>query len=125
MDGGVNIFLFIGTHHAGSKAGTGDSNMEASTTARLVYKPASTSTGARSAGLGQLGLDQLSGYQGDCLFLLDGFPQRIATAHTDDRLILQLSADDQVVAPWRPKNTRNQAETGPNQVETDQTGGHQ
>ena len=116
MGGGVNMFLLIGTHHAGSKAGTGDSNMEASTTARLVYKPASTSTGARSAGLGQLGLDQLSGYQGDCLFLLDGFPQRIATAHTNDSIILQLPPGRKVVAPWRTKTKQNQVETSQNQL---------
>ncbi|MFN8495669.1 MAG: FtsK/SpoIIIE domain-containing protein [Caldilineaceae bacterium] len=116
MGGGVNLFLMIGTHLAGSKTGTGDSNMEASATARLIYKPASASTGARSAGAGQLGLEQLSGYQGDCLLLLDGYPQRIATAHTDDRLIAQLPASDPVVAPWRRATSKNRPATSENRL---------
>jgi DNA segregation ATPase FtsK/SpoIIIE-like protein len=60
MGGGVNLFQFIGTQHAGSKSGTGGSDIEDNLTARIVYKPASASSGARSAGLGGLGLDQLS-----------------------------------------------------------------
>lgn len=101
MGGGVQIFLFIGTHHAGSKAGTGDSNLEASATARIVYKPSSATTGSRSAGAGGLGLDLLSNHQGDCLFLLDGYPSRIATGYTDDRLIVQLPIGNGVSTPWQ------------------------
>jgi hypothetical protein len=121
MGGGVNLFQMIGTHHAGSKAGTGDTNLEASATARLVYKPSSTSTGARSAGVGGLGLEALSNHKGDCLLLLDGYPIRVATGYTDDRLIAQLPAGDGVVAPWRgfeqPTEQQEQAETGQNNGE--------
>lgn len=117
MGGGVNLFLMIGTHHAGSKAGTGDSNLEASATARLVYKPASTSTGTRSAGAGQLGLDELSAYKGDCLLILDGFPHRIATAHTDDCLITQLPVGNGgVVPPWRKQTSQQQPATSEHQL---------
>jgi hypothetical protein len=135
MGGGVNLFQLIGTHHAGSKAGTGDSNLEASATARIVYKPSSTSTGSRSAGTGGLALDLLSSHKGDCLFILDGQPRRVATAHTDDRVILRLPAGNGVVTPWsiqredegtigsplsdqnRTVTTSNQAQISQNQVE--------
>jgi hypothetical protein len=125
MGGAVHLFLFIGTHHAGSKAGTGDSNMEASATARIVYKPSSVTTGARSAGVGRLGLDLLSSHKGDCLFLLDSYPTRIATGHTADHVIAQLAAGKGVVAPWQvreqPTEQPEQSETGQNSPEQPST----
>jgi hypothetical protein len=101
MGGGVHLFQFISTQHAGSKAGTGGSDIEDNITARVVYKPSSASSGARSAGLGGLGLDSLSAHKGDCLLIVDGYAKRIATAHTEDAQIFQLSQGNEVVTPWR------------------------
>jgi hypothetical protein len=118
MGGGVRLFQFIGTQHAGSKAGTGGSDIEDNITARVVYKPSSASSGARSAGLGGLGLDNLSAHKGDCLFIVDGYVRRIATAHTEDSLILQLSQGNEVAAPWR---AQEQPEEHAAQSEASQT----
>lgn len=90
MGGGVNLFQLIGTQHAGSKSGTGGSEVEDNITVRVVYKPSSATAGARSAGVGGLGLEQLSGRKGDALLVLDGHPMRVATGYTSDRVIVQL-----------------------------------
>jgi hypothetical protein len=66
---------------------------------RVVYKASSATAGARAAGAGGLGLDQLSGRRGDALFVADRV-ERIATGFADDRLIAQLPAADWGPKPW-------------------------
>ena len=72
-----------------------------------------------------MGLDLLSNHKGDCLFLLDGYPTRIATGHTADHVIVQLAAGKGVGAPWQvreqPTEQPEQAETGQNSPEQPST----
>jgi hypothetical protein len=121
MGGGVNVFLWLGTQDAGAKAATGGMSVEANLTARLVYKPATATAAARAAGTGQLGLDQLSQHRGDCLFILDGVPTRIATGHVDDGTVVQLpSGDGAGCRPWLEHTTRNRQTTDRNRPQPGQ-----
>jgi DNA segregation ATPase FtsK/SpoIIIE-like protein len=58
MGGGLGLFLFVGTHDAGSKRGTGGADVEANITARVVFKSSSATTAARAAGAGGLGVER-------------------------------------------------------------------
>lgn len=98
---GVGVHLLAGTQAAGSKAGSGGELIEANITARVVYKPASKATAARNAGQGGMDLDQLSSAKGDAVLLVDGYPERIATALAHDSEIATLP-QGRVNATWRP-----------------------
>jgi hypothetical protein len=98
---GVGVHLLAGTQAAGSKAGSGGELIEANITARVVYKPASKATAARNAGQGGMDLDQLSSAKGDAVLLVDGYPERIATALATDAEIATLP-QGRIAATWRP-----------------------
>ena len=98
---GVGVHLLAGTQAAGSKAGSGGELIEANITARVVYKPASKATAARNAGQGGMDLDQLSSAKGDAVLLVDGYPERIATALAHDAEIATLP-QGRIAATWRP-----------------------
>ena len=105
------LFLMIGTHQAGSRSGMASTLVDDNVACRVVYKASTSTAGARAAGVGGLGLDQLSGRRGDALFVADQVA-RIATGFADDRLILQLPAADWGSKPWASRvaarsNTRS------------------
>jgi len=87
---GVGIHALLGTQALGSNAGSGGQLVESNVTARIVYRPASKATGARNAGSGGLATDDLSTLPGDAVLLVDGHPERIATARCDDVTVLTL-----------------------------------
>jgi hypothetical protein len=93
------LFLMIGTHQAGSRSGMASTLVDDNVACRVVYKASTSTAGARAAGVGGLGLDQLSGRRGDALFVADQVA-RIATGFADDRLIAQLRAADWGSKPW-------------------------
>ena len=96
---GLGIYQLIGTQGAGSKATTGGQAVEDNITARIVYRPASTTAGARAAGRGGVGADALTGNHGDALLIIDDRVRRIATGLSDDRAIMQLP-DGPDHRPW-------------------------
>lgn len=116
MGAGVGLFQLIGTQDAGSKRGTGGSDVEANITARVVYRAASATTAARAAGAGGLGIEDLSGHKGDALLLVDGHPARIATGLSDDRLVTLLPSGDSGPPPWSNRSIERpgRARTGEN-----------
>jgi DNA segregation ATPase FtsK/SpoIIIE-like protein len=65
LGGGLGVFQIIGTQDAGSKHGTGGPWVEANVTARVIYRPATRTEGARASGATAEGLEQLSGRKGD------------------------------------------------------------
>lgn len=99
MGRGLRLFLMIGTQQAGSRSGMASTLVDDNVACRVVYKASSATAGARAAGAGGLGLDQLSGRRGDALFVADRV-ERIATGFADDRLIAQLPAADWGSKPW-------------------------
>ena len=99
MGRGLRLFLMIGTQQAGSRSGMASTLVDDNVACRVVYKASSATAGARAAGAGGLGLDQLSGRRGDALFVADRV-ERIATGFADDRLIAQLPAADWGPKPW-------------------------
>jgi DNA segregation ATPase FtsK/SpoIIIE-like protein len=101
LGGGLGVFQIIGTQDAGSKHGTGGPRVEANVTARVIYRPATRTEGARASGTTAEGLEQLSGRKGDALMSVGGHCLRVATGYADDRLIVQLPQGKCVVAPWR------------------------
>ena len=116
MGAGVGLFQLIGTQDAGSKRGTGGSDVEANITARVVYRASSATGAARAAGAGGLGIEDLSGHKGDALLLVDGHPSRIATGLSDDRLVALLPSGDSGPPPWskRSQERPGTARTGEN-----------
>jgi hypothetical protein len=99
---GLRLFLMLGTQQAGSKSGMGSTLIDDNVACRVVYRSSSATAGARAAGAGGLGLDQLSARRGDALFVADRV-ERIATGFADDRLIAQLPAADWGPKPWSAK----------------------
>jgi len=110
---GQGMHLFVGTQEAGSKRGTGDNSVENNVTARFVYRIANSQAASRAAGRGGVGVDQLSGEKGDCLFILHGNSRRVATGYVDDELFGVLPSGVEP-APWteivavEENNRRNQ-----------------
>ena len=100
MGGGVGIYQMIGTQDAGSKRGTGGTDVEANITARIVYRASSATSAARATGQSSEGIEMLSGHRGDGLLIIDGDVRRIATAYADDREIIQLPSGLVAEAPW-------------------------
>lgn len=96
---GLRLFLMLGTQQAGSKSGMGSTLIDDNVACRVVYRSSSATAGARAAGAGGLGLDQLSARRGDALFVADRV-ERIATGFADDRLVAQLPAADWGPKPW-------------------------
>lgn len=101
MGAGLGVHLLAGTQEAGSKRGTGGAGVENNATARILYRSSSASAGARAAGQGGAGLEDLSSARGDALLLIDGESVRVATGLADDREIALLPAGWRMVAPWR------------------------
>lgn len=117
----AGLFTFIGTQQAGSKTGTGSTVVEDNVTARVVYRASSATSGARAAGAGKMGVEQLSGAKGDALLIVDDQVDRIATGFADDRILALLPAGEGSPRPWAnrsnlaierhrtPQNARNGA----------------
>ena len=114
------VFLWLGTQDAGSKRGTAGADNWV--TARVVYRPASKTAGARAAGAGGLDLDLLTTQKGDAVLVTDT-TIRIATGHVeDDRVQLLGTGGTQTEQrPWT-KNNPEPAGTGKNQAEQPRTG---
>jgi hypothetical protein len=108
---GLGVHLLAGTQEAGSTRGSGGGGVETNMTAKILYKPSSSSTGARNAGQKGVGLHELTAAKGDALLLVDGYGQRIATGFADDRDILQLPTDNCLLAPWREQTLVGDAST--------------
>ena len=124
MGRGLRLFLMIGTQQAGSRSGMASTLVDDNVACRVVYKASSATAGARAAGAGGLGLDQLSGRRGDALFVADRV-ERIATGFADDRLILQLPAADWGPKPWSGRSSTRSIERSKAPIErarTDQNG---
>jgi len=121
MGAGLGFHLLAGTQAAGTKKGSGGTGVESNITARVLYKPASSTTGARNAGMGGVSLDQLSGAKGDAILIVDGYTTRIATAYVNDQDILQLPANEKEKPPWLSsglaQTAANHAETSVNQFQ--------
>jgi hypothetical protein len=108
---GLGVHLLAGTQEAGSTRGSGGGGVETNMTAKVLYKPSSSSTGARNAGQKGVELHALTAAKGDALLLVDGYGQRIATGFADDRDILQLPTDNCLLAPWRAQTPVADAST--------------
>lgn len=115
------LFLMIGTHQAGSRSGMASTLVDDNVAARIVYKASTATAGARAAGVGGLGLDQLSGRRGDALFVADQVA-RIATGFADDRLILQLPAADWGRKPWAGRSATRSDDPSTRSIERPRTG---
>ena len=121
---GLRLFLLLGTQQAGSRSGMASTLVDDSVACRVVYRASSATAGARAAGVGGLGLDQLSGRKGDALFVADDRVERIATGFADDRLVAQLPAADWGPKPWasRSSNRSKAAIERPRTGQNDQNG---
>lgn len=82
----AGLYSFIGTQQAGSKTGIGSTVVEDNITARIVFRSSSATSGARAAGAGKIGAEQLSGAKGDALLIVDDravallpHPRRVAS----------------------------------------------
>ena len=121
MGRGPRLFLMIGTQQAGSRSGMASTLVDDNVACRVVYKASSATAGARAAGAGGLGLDQLSGRRGDALFVADRV-ERIATGFADDRLIAQLPAADWGSKPWSGRSATRSSERSTSSIERPRTG---
>ncbi len=118
MGGGAGMHLLITTQNTG-RAGGLTQRIEANLTARLVFGAADAAAAARFAGAGGSGADAVGMTPGDALLIVDGTPQRVATARADDRLIVQLPAGT-TPPPW---NRQNRTHPTPYGEGTPPTGG--
>lgn len=116
------LFLMIGTHQAGSRSGMASTLVDDNVACRVVYRASTSTAGARAAGVGGLGLDQLSGRRGDALFVADDQVKRIATGFADDRLILQLPAADWGAKPWAGRSATRSGDRSNRAIERPRTG---
>ena len=121
MGRGLRLFLMIGTQQAGSRSGMASTLVDDNVACRVVYKASSATAGARAAGAGGLGLDQLSGRRGDALFVADRV-ERIATGFTDDRLVAQLPAANWGRKPWVGRSATRSSERSNAAIERPRTG---
>lgn len=102
MGGGAGMHLLITTQTTG-RAGGLTQRIEGNLTARLVFGAADAAAAARYAGAGGSGADAVGVTPGDALLIVDGTPQRVATARADDRLIALLPAGT-TPPPWPRQN---------------------
>lgn len=116
------LFLMIGTHQAGSRSGMASTLVDDNVACRVVYRASTSTAGARAAGVGGLGLDQLSGRRGDALFVADDQVKRIATGFADDRLILQLPPADWGSKPWAGRSATRSGDRANRAIERPRTG---
>ena len=113
------VFLWLGTQDAGSRKGTAGADNWI--TARVVYRPASKTAGARAAGSGGLDLDLLTTQKGDAVLVTDT-TIRIATGHVEDGQVQLLGTGNRSEQrPWT-KNNPEPAGTRKNQEEQPRTG---
>lgn len=119
---GPRLFLLLGTQQAGSRSGMASTLVDDSVACRVVYRASSATAGARAAGAGGLGLDQLSGRKGDALFVADDRVERIATGFADDRLVAQLPAADWGPKPWATRSSTRSAGRSNLAIERPRTG---
>lgn len=108
MGGGLGIHLLLSSQTTG-KAGGLTQGIEQNLAARLIYGAADAAAGARSAGSGGLQVETVGIAPGDCLLVLDGQPQRVATGLCQNTAIAQLPAGEQA-RPWQKQNRPKQAE---------------
>lgn len=98
----VNLYIFATTQTTGRRGGVGD--LEHNFATRLVFGAADASAAARFAGSANTGADRVGRTKGDALLIIDGQPQRVATARCDDAWLLSAlpprSAADWPI-PWR------------------------
>lgn len=116
------LFLVIGTHQAGSRSGMASTLVDDNVACRVVYRASTSTAGARAAGVGGLGLDQLSGRRGDALFVADDQVKRIATGFADDRLVAQLPAADWGSKPWAGRSATRSGDRSNRAIERPGTG---
>ena len=119
---GLRLFLMLGTQQAGSRSGMASTLVDDAVACRVVYRASSATAGARAAGAGGLGLDQLSGRKGDALFVADDRVERIATGFADDRLILQIPAADWGPKPWAGRSATRSGDPSTRSIERPRTG---
>lgn len=100
----AGLYTFIGTQQAGSKTGTGSTIVEDNITARIVFRSSSATSGARAAGAGKIGVEQLSGAKGDALLIVDDLVARIATGFVDDRAVALLPTREGSLRPWASRS---------------------
>lgn len=116
--GAVGIYLMVATQFAGSRAGSGGVAMEANILAKVMYRAASNTQAAQSAGRGGVGLDQLSGAKGDAVLILDSSEQRLATAYLPETFWARHrpvgeGARAQNTRPWRQNGAAPRQARGP------------
>jgi hypothetical protein len=108
---GLGFHLWIGTQDAGSKRGTGGTAIDNNATARLVYKPANRTAGARATGGTLENVDSLGTGKGDAIFMLDGHAQRIATGWVAPSLVSKLPQGP-YKTPWEGTRVKGGAGSG-------------
>ena len=116
----AGLYTFLSTQQAGSKTGTGSTVIEDNATARIVFRASSATSGARAAGAGRLGVEQLSGAKGDALLIVDDQVTRIATGFADDRAVVLLPSGEGSLRPWA--NRSNPAIERPRTAQNAQNG---
>lgn len=124
--GAVGIYLMVATQFAGSRAGSGGVAMEANILAKVMYRAASNTQAAQSAGRGGIGLDQLSGAKGDAVLLLDSSEQRLATAYLPETFWARHrpvgeGARAQNALPWRQNGAAGRPERPAERAERPKT----
>lgn len=112
--GAVGIYQFAATHFAGSKRGTGSTVLEETVQARIIYRMTSAASAARSAGAGNVGIDQLSTNHGDALLILGNEVTRMATAYLEGERIVprNYTPASRGEPPWRNNNQLSHQEAG-------------
>lgn len=118
----AGLYLFATTQSTGRRGGVGD--LEHNFATRLVFGAADAAAAARFAGSGGTGADRVGRTKGDALLIVDGQPQRVATAYCDDAWLLSALPPRSAAnwpQPWRDASRPNTTSHHPAPVRTTNT----